>query len=997
MPTTTGGLTVLRSSPGRADQEGGRLLPGHFVGRADELSSLERILDELDRGRPGAVEVAGEPGIGKTRLLKELAARAGARGHLVLSGAASEFERDLPFSVFVDALDEYVAGLEPDRLAMLDDTILAELGHVLPSLSVLAGGRQVSPQHERYRSHRALRALLEHLAQRRPLVLVLDDFHWADSASVEFLGALLRRQPAAAVLTAVALRLRQTPERLAITLERAHGSAAATPIDLGALTQDEARQLLGERFNVARAALLYQESGGNPFYLEQLARSPTRTPQFTSAPEISLTGLDVPAAVAASLAEELTLLSSAGRLVLEGAAVAGDPFEPELAAAAAATSEAAGMQGIDELLGLDLIRATDVPRRFRFRHPLVRRAVYEATAGGWRLGAHERCAEALAARGASAAARAHHVDRSARQGDLAAVAVLRQAGQATAHLAPESAARWFGAALRLLPENAPAEDRVELLLARSQSLAAAGRFTGSHEAALEAVALVPGQPSALHTTVTTACASVERFLGQYEHAHARLVRALGLLPESASAERAELLIELTLNEFYRSRYQAMREWAVPAASAANETGDAALIAAAAVMPAFADAMTIPARTARSRHAHAAALVDELPDDELSVRPDAAGWLAIAEVYLDLYAEADAHASRALRLARASGQGDPLHRLYPVLPRVWYVCGKLTEATELLDGAIEAGRLLGSPPALAGNLFNRSVVALAVGDLDIALATAQESVELTRDLDEGFVTAWAAARLADVLSETGQPGRAIELLLGRAGGEELTLIPGGWRAYCLELLTRCWLALDRPGNAGRAAALAGMTAAAVQLPLAATWAGRAAAAVALDAGDAALAAEQALASADTADAAGAPIEAALSHTIAGRALAEAGEKDRAVAELQRAAATLDACGAWRYRQRAERELGKLGHRPHRRTRPGKPDGAGIESLTGRELQVAWLVVDRKTNPQIAAELFLSQKTVETHLRNIFHKMGVTTRVALARAVERTAPAVSPRPR
>jgi ATP/maltotriose-dependent transcriptional regulator MalT len=511
------------------------------------------------------------------------------------------------------------------------------------------------------------------------------------------------------------------------------------------------------------------------------------------------------------------------------------------------------------------------------------------------------------------------------------------------------------------------------------------------------VALVPGKPSALNMTVATACASVERFLGRYEHAHARLVRALRLLPDQASVQRVELLIELTLNEFYRSRYEAMRDWAVPAASAAKETGDAALIAAAAVMPAFADAMTGPTQTARSRRAQAAALIDELPDDELSLRPDAAGWLAIAEVYLDLYAEADAHASRAFRLARATGQGDPLHRLYPVLPRVWYVCGKLAEATELLDGVIEAGRLLGSPPALAGNLFNRSVVALAVGDLDIALATAQESAELTRDLDEGFVTAWAAARLADVLLATGQPGRAIELLLGRAGGEELTLIPGGWRAYCLELLTRCWLALGRPGKAGRAAALAEAMAAAVQLPLAAAWADRAAAAVALDAGDAALAAKRALASADAAAAAGAPIDAALSRTIAGRALARTGETDRAVAELQRAAAALDACGAWRYRQNADRELGKLGHRPHRRTRPGKANGAGIDSLTGRELQVARLVVDRKTNPQIAADLFLSQKTVETHLRNIFHKMGVTTRGALARAVERTHPTASPRPR
>src|SRR5215475_14187476 len=712
----------------------------------------------------------------------------------------------------------------------------------------------------------------------------------------------------AAVLTAVARRPRQTRERLAITLERADRSAAVTLVDLGALTLDEARQLLGERFDAARAALLYQESGGNPFYLEQLARLPARAPQLTSAPEISLTGLDVPAAVAASLAEELTLLSDAGRLVLEGAAVAGDPFEPELAAAAAGTSEAAGMHAVDELLGLDLVRSTDVPRRFRFRHPLVRRAVYGATAGGWRLGAHERCAEALAARGASAAARAHHVERSARQGDLAAVALLREAGEATARLAPESAARWFGAALRLLPQTAPAADRVELLLARSWALAAVGRFTDSHEAALEAVALVPGHPSALKTTVATACASVERFLGRYEYAHARLVRTLRLLPEPASVERVKLLIELTLNEFYRSRYEAMRDWAAPAVSAAKETGDAALVAAAAVMPAFADAMTGPTETARSRRAQAAALVDELTDDELSLRPDAAGWLAIAEVYLDLYAEADAHASRALGLARASGRGDPLHRLYPVLPRVRYMRGKLTEATELLDGAIEAGRLLGSPQALAGNLFNRSVVALAAGDLDIALATAEESVELTRDLDAGFVTAWAAARLADVLFETGQPNRAIELLLDRAGSEELTLIPGGWRAYWLELLTRCWLAVDRPREARRTAAFAEMTAMAVQLPLASAWAGRAIAAVALDAGDIALAAERALASADAADAAGAPIEAALSRTIAGRALAGIGEKDRAVAELRRAAAELDACGALRYRQSADRELG-----------------------------------------------------------------------------------------
>jgi len=958
-----------------------------LVGREDELDSLEQVLDELNGGLPGAIELVGESGIGKTRLLSELAARAELRGHLVLAGSASELERDLPFSVFVHALDEYVESIDPSQLSTLDDDVQAELAHVLPSLSALASGRVVALQQERYRSHRAVRALLEHLAQTIPLVLVLDDFHWADSASVELLGALLRRPPAASVLTAVALRPRQTPERLTAALERAHRAAALTRIELGALKPDEAQALLGQGVDAAGAAVLYQESGGNPFYLEQLARSLKRAGGAASAPEISRTGLEVPPAVAASVSEELALLSDGGRRVLEGAAVAGDPFEPELAAAAAATSEAAAMDAVDELLQLDLIRATDVPRRFRFRHPLVRRAVYGAAAGGWRLAAHERCAAALVARGATAAARAHHVERSARQGDLAAVAVLREAGEAVARLAPASAARWFGAALRLLSETAPSEERVELLLARAGALAADGHFADSHEALLEGLETVPEESIALRAKLVTTCAGVEHRLGQYEQAHARLVSALGGLPEPVSAESVALLIELALNEFYRSKYESMHDWAERAVSAAEVLGDAPLTAAAFARLALADAMTGAGERAQSHRADTAALVESLSDEELSRRLDAAAWLAAAELYLDRYAEADAHAGRALTLARATGQGELFLVLYQILGRAWYVRAKLAEATELLDGAIEASRLSGNTQALAGNLFNRSVVAVAVGDLDVAVTTAQESADLARDLDQGFVAAWAAVRLAGALLETGRPDSAVDLLLSCAGGEEQARIPGSWRAYCLGLLARCWLALDRHAEAERAAACAEAWASAVQLPLAAAWADRAAAAVALHAGDTARAAERALASADAAEKVGAPIEAALSRTLAGRALAQSGQGDRAVAELQRAAAALDACGALRYRDEAERELGKLGYRVHRRTGPGKADATGIASLTERELQVARLVVDRKTNPEIAAELFLSQKTVETHLRHIFRKMDVASRVALARAVER----------
>jgi len=959
------------------------VLADPLVGRAEELASLERALDELEHGRSAAVELLGEPGIGKTRLLRELGTRAELRGQLVLAGSGSELERDLPFSVLVDAIDEYVQSLGPDWFDVLDQDVLSDLGHVFPSLSALASPADVTLQHERYRTHRAVRALLEQLAQARPLVLVLDDFHWADPASVELLGALMRRPPAAPVLNAVALRPRQAPKRLAATLERAHRAGALTRLELGALTLDEAQAFLGGRVD---AAVFYEECGGNPFYLEQLARWLERVDDETRSREVlSLTGIEAPPAVVATLSEELASLSDGTRLVLDGAAVAGDPFEPELAAAAARTSEAAAMDALDELLRVDLVRSTDVPRRFRFRHPLVRRAVYDATAAGWRLGAHERCADALALRGATAA-RAHHVERSARQGDPGAVAVLRAAGESAAWLAPESAARWFGAALDVLPQTTPVDERVELLLARAGALSAAGHFVEAHETLGEAVAIVPAELSALSTTVATTYAAVERQLGRYEQAHARLLRTLRSLPDPDSFEAVELLIELTLNEFYRSRYAEMHDWAGRAVSAAKAVGDSALLAAALAMPALTVAITGPAETARAHRAEAAALVDQLSDDDLARRADAASWLAAAELYLDLYAEADLHASRAAGLARASGRGDPLFRLYPILPRIWYVRGKLAEAAELLDGAIEAGRLLGSPPALAGNLFNRSAVALAAGDLELALASAEEGVELTRGLDEGFVSAWAAVRLAAVLLEAGQPDRAAELLIGRAGGEELTLIPGNWRGYCLELLTRCWLALDRRSDAERAAGHARTTAAEAELPLATAWADRALAAVALHAGDAEPAIERALASAVGAQGVGAVIESALSRTLAGRALAEAGQRDRAVEELQRAAAAFDGCGARLYRERAERELGKLGRRPHRRTRAGERDGTGLSSLTERELQVARLVVERRTNPQIAAELFLSQKTVESHLRNIFHKLDVSSRVDLARAVE-----------
>jgi DNA-binding NarL/FixJ family response regulator len=196
-----------------------------------------------------------------------------------------------------------------------------------------------------------------------------------------------------------------------------------------------------------------------------------------------------------------------------------------------------------------------------------------------------------------------------------------------------------------------------------------------------------------------------------------------------------------------------------------------------------------------------------------------------------------------------------------------------------------------------------------------------------------------------------------------------------------------LALGRTEDAEISAACAKTTARSMgALRMANAMADRAAAEVAFALHDHSTAADLALSAAASADDVGIPVEAALARALAGRAFAHTGRRDDAVAELERAALAFHECGARRYRDAADHELRLLGRRIHRRSQPGQDGTSGVAALTEREKQVARLVVDRRTNPEIAEALFLSPKTVETHLRNIFRKLDVASRVEVARVVE-----------
>jgi DNA-binding NarL/FixJ family response regulator len=876
----------------------------------------------------------------------------------------------VPFSVWADALDAYVAA---QQLALPDADDLAE---ILPSLR-RPGATGSSVADERYRAHRAMRGLLDVLAGDRPLVLAFDDLHWSDPASIDLLAALLRRGPNAAVLLALAFRPGQAPERLAAAL----ATPAVQRIALAQLSERDAAELLGD----ADASAIYRRAGGNPFYLEQLARVAPHEHGLQDDDDDGAGG-GIPAAVAASLAEELATLAPGERGFLEGAAVAGEPFEPDLAAAIGELSLADGLDALDALLARDLLRPTTVPRRFRFRHPLVRRAVYDAIPGGWRLGAHARAAGALAQRGAATTELAHHVERSAGQGDEDAIALLTAAGAATAPRAPAAAARWFQTALRLLPAS-DVERQVQLRV----SLASAQRsldLESCRATLLAAMELLPAQGGSRRVELTALTAAVEHWLGRHDDAHHRLARAWDELPDRSSAAAAALQIELAVDGLYVLDFAQTVDMGRGALELARVVGDRALIAQAASALCLGEAAAGEIAAAREHRAEALAEVDRLSDAELAPRLEALYYLGWAENYLEHWEAAIAHVDRGIAIARATGEGRLLVPMMLVKGYPLEFGGRLAEALEISEAAVEASRLSANDHYLFWSLFELGWAHYHAGSLEAAIAAGEESARVGRRLAGGTMPASGGGpgwQLACARFEAGQVQRAWEIMHSLGGDDLEHKIPVE-RCIDWEILALVELALGRQETADGYVRRAEQLAAELDLRLPTALALRGRAAVLLAAGEPLAAAHKAEQAAVEAEAAGARLVAAFARSLAGRALIAAGERSAAVTTLRAAEAELDICGSVRVRDEMRRELRKLGARAEKRG-PAAVGESGVPALTKRELEIANLVTDRKTNREIAAALFLSDKTIESHLRNIFVKLGVSSRVDVARAVER----------
>ncbi len=956
-----------------------------LVGRARELADIEAALERLATGQPWLVQIVGEPGIGKSRLLGELCRRGENRGYLVLEGRAAEFERDIPFGLIVDALNDYLASLEPATLRALEEDVVRELASIFPSLPREDSRIEDRAQSaQRYRVHYAIRGVLERLTARQPMVLALDDVHWADPASLEVLAHVLRRFRGP-LLTAVAYR--HTPTRLLSALEAAARAGSGTRIELVPLSTEDAGRLFGAELDES----LYRESGGNPFYIEQLVRA--RHGRQSHAPrQLGPADGAVPRAVIAAIDEELAAVTELSQVTLQAAAVAGEPFEPELVAAIAEEPLPSVLAAIDELVEVDFVRPTDAPRRFRFRHPIVRRAVYDGMPQGWKLGAHARAAAALSAAHAPASVRAHHVEQSATVGDEHAISLLVQAGRDAAPRAPETAGRLLLAATRLLPPGGDEERRLSLLAEAASALTYAGAYDEALAVLEEAGALLAPERAAERARLVARIAFAKRMSGRPLESRTLIERALASVP-SESEGGLGLTLELALDHYWRGEFEPMYEIARRVSGRARGSEERLLFAT------WAAALCSVASTSMSRLAdglrelgEAQEMCHALPDEQLTEHIDVAGYIAQAASALERTDDALEHARRGLRLAQTTGQSPFVPGLLVLETNALFMKGRIADAVGVADTATDAAVLTGNDQFAVWALWADAMVCSAAGDTVRALASARDAAARAECVSETFFSSLSRLHLAAALNAAGDAaGARAELAAFEAGPNQHLLDLRG--SYGWELLIHTQLALGDSEGAAASASTAESRARATGLPQRTAIAVCARAAVRLARGEPAAAADAAREAMPWAQSAGNPLLEARARALIGTALGQLGETEGAISELEHAERTLFACGALREADSAARELRRLGRRRPRRVRRASRD-KGTAALSAREREVAVLVAAGKRNRDVAATLFLSEKTVESHLARIYDKLGVRSRAALATVMAGEGDAGSP---
>ncbi|MFG1687128.1 helix-turn-helix transcriptional regulator [Nonomuraea sp. NPDC049269] len=928
-----------------------------LVGRSHEMARIEEAIAGAAAGECRLVLIDGEPGVGKTRLLRYLIERAHAAGRTVLAGSATEFERLVPFGMYVDAFtrlsDEHDApGGAPTADAGPGELAEAALRTLLSAGEAGAAGAAGDTDRgrlDRYHTYRGIRALLTHLAADRGVVLALDDLHWADGPSLELTEFLRRRPPAAGFLLAIACRSSMIPPMA--------GDAVAR-LSLAPLDEDAVASLMPSDADPRRRRLMYQVSGGNPLFLRALldADDNTLTELADGRPGAALA---LEQTLLAVLREELDRLTPTARRAAHAAAVAGELASLVVIAHIAELDAASAATAVDELCRHGL--GTLAGARFTFHHPLVRGAAYDTCGPGWRVAAHARAAGYLRRNDGSLALLAHHTERYAEHGDEQAARTLGDAGIAYLDSAPATAVRLLRDALRVLPER---DDLVpyrgHLLTCLAKGTGVMGSLTESRRILQEVIHL----PHEVATAAVAFSSVISRLLGRLDEARALLGARTGQTGHDRRL-RAQLLLERASVAVLRADPGEARGHALEAVGLLSETADPALGAATHAVLALACLQDGDITAARAYSRRAGWLMDSASDNALIPHVELIAPLSWGETCLERPGEAARHLARGVDLATMSGGSYAMPYLLIAQAHQRARAGRLAEAIETARHAVAASEYIQSSETLA---MAHCVMLLPV----LWRHGTGPAMKLAGQLAEAAPgSAWWQA-MAHVSAAR------VHLAAGRAEPGHAPPPSVLTRDTEVERLAVQSIQAGAEGDVGtalyRSAAAIAAAADGPAYRLGIAYDARARALCGRD--DLAGAAVAARIATERFAESGAVGERGLAHQLLATIFGRMGDVVSSRAEIGWAKAAYRESGAdWLAGQlaRVERQLAARGPRHTARE----------TALTARERQVAELVSQGLTNREVAERLQVSQKTVETHVARIFSKFDVRSRVALTR--------------